>query len=148
MANLTFKDLKKMAEQEPEEIHPEEAMRRLGPAFVELRECKDGKDFIWKIEQIFWKMKEGRTDRKNVNIHTVIGICQLAHHIRDGVSPSRKKSFKKIIPWLIQLRDKIKKKSPEDVVEFVLQKFEERNRPTPSNIRPESIVRGRSIFDY
>ena len=150
MVELTFEDLEKMAEQEPEEIHPDEAMSRLGPAFSKLRECKDGKDFMEEMERIFWRMEDGPIDRKkDVNVHTIIGVCQLAHHIRDKdeISPSRRKSFNRIIPWLIQLRNKIQKKVPEDIIKFVLQKFEERNRPAPSNVRLESIERFWSIPD-
>jgi len=145
MVKLTFEDLKKMAEKELEEIHPDEAMRRLGPAFSKLRGCKDGKYFMEEMERIFWGMENRRIDREDVNVHTIIGVCQLVHHIRDEVSPSRRKSFKRIIPWLIQLRNKIQQKVPEDIIKFVLQKFEERNRPAPSNVRPESIEGG-SIY--
>jgi len=147
MKELTFEDLRKMAKQESEEIHPDEAMRRLGPAFSKLRECKDGKDFMEEMERIFLGMEDGRIDREDVNVHTIIGVCQLVHHVRNGISPSRQKSFKRIIPWLIQLRNKIQKKTPEDIIKFVLQKFEERNRPALSNVRPESIKQSWLIPD-
>ena len=129
MGKMTWEDMKKMAiRDESEEIHPNEAMRRLGLAFAKLRECKNGRDFMWRLKLIFEDMRDRRVDRGNVNIHTIIGICQLAHHIRDEVSPSRRKSFnREAIPILLKLRDKAIEKTPEDIVEFVLLKFEERN---------------------
>jgi len=144
MKKPTWEDLKRLSiKDEPEEIHPDEAMRRLGPAFAKLRECRDGRSFLEEVERVFEGMKDGRIDRRNVNVHTIIGICQLAHYIRDGVSPSRKKSFnREAIYWLLELREKTLKKAPEDVVEFVLQKFEERNRPAPSSIRSEFLTEG------
>ena len=140
MAKLTFADLKKMATQEPEEVYSKEAMCRLGSAFAELRECKDGKNFMETMRGIFLRMEAGQIHRDDVGVHTIIGICQLAHDIRDRVSPSRWKSFKRIIPWLIELRNRVQKNAPDDIVDFVIQRFEEWNRPAPSNIRPESIV--------
>lgn len=140
MARVTFNDLKKIAQQEQEEIYSDEAMHRLGPAFAKLKECKDGKAFIEEMERVFQGIKDGRIKQRDVSIHTVIGICQLAHHIREEVSPSRRKSLNRIIPWLLEQRDKAQKKPPDNIVEFILQKFELRNKPAPSNIRPESIA--------
>ena len=140
MTKMTFEDLKKMAEPETEETYANEAMRKLGPAFDKLRSCKKGNDFIEELERTLYSIKYGRVGDVEVNVHTVIGICQLAHHIRDEVGPSNRKSFKRIIPWLLKKRNAIQKKEPENIVEFLLQKLEERNDPAPSNVRPESIA--------
>ena len=126
---VNFDELRRMAEKEPvEEIHPDEAMRRLGSAFAALKEIKDGKVFFEEMARTFRQMGDGEIDREGISIHTIIGICQLAHHIRDEVGPSRQKSFNRIIPWLLQRRDKIKKKPPEDIVQYMVQKFDDRDK--------------------
>ena len=114
----TWKELKAIAEKdEAKEIHPYEAMRRLDPAFETLRSCKDGKAFLEEMERTFRQMEYSSIDREEISIHTIIGICQLAHHIRDSkISPSRKKSFRRVIPWLLDHRNKIRNKPPEDIV--------------------------------
>ncbi len=126
---MSFEDLKAMAEKDqPKEIHPDEAMQRLGSAFAALKEIKDGKAFLEEAEKVFRQMECGRIDREGVSVHTIIGICQLVHHIRDEVGPSRQKSFNKIIPWFLQRRKKIKKKPPKDIVQYMVQKFDDRNK--------------------
>lgn len=126
---VSFEELKAMAEkEEPEEIHPDEAMCRLGPAFKTLKDAKDGKAFLEELERVFRQMEFGKIDCEGVSVHTIIGICQLAHHIRDEVGPSRQKNFNKIIPWLLERRDKIKKKSPKDIVQYMVQKFDDRQK--------------------
>jgi len=126
---VSFKELKAMAEKdEPEEIHPDEAMRRLGPAFEILNDAKDGKAFLEELERVFRQMEFSKIDREGVSVHIIVGVCQLAHHIRDKVGPSRKKSFNKIIPWLLERKGKIKKKPPKDIVQYMVQKFNDRGK--------------------
>ena len=123
---VSFDDLKRMVEEgEAEEIHPDEAMRRLGPAFKTLKDVKDGKVFLEELERVFRQMEFGKIGHEGVSVHTIIGVCQLAHHIRDKVGPSRQKSFNRIIPWLLKRRDKIKKKPPKDIVRYMVQKFDD-----------------------
>ena len=122
---ISFDELKRMAEKDPvKEIYPDEAMHRLSPTFARLKNCKDGKAFLEEVEIVFRQMGCDPFDSERVSVHTIIGICQLAHHIRDEVSPSRRKSFNKIIPWLLKHRDKIKKKPPKDIIQYMVQEFD------------------------
>lgn len=129
---LTFEDLRELSIEKPaEEIHSNEAMNRLGPTFKDLKDpdkVKDGKVFLEKLEKIFWEIENDRIDGGQISVHTIIGICQLAHWHRDSVGPSRRKSFEKIIPWLLDRRNKIMKKPPQNIVRYINQKFEERHK--------------------
>lgn len=131
---VSFDDLKAIAEkEEAEEIHPDEAMRRLGSLFKRLKDpdqIKDGKAFMEELKRIFWEIGEGMIDGEQISVHTIFGICQLVHRYRDrkGISPSRKKSFQKIIPWLLARRSKIKKKPSKDIVQYMNQKFGDLHR--------------------
>lgn len=127
---VTFEDLEKLAEKEdPEKVHPDEAMRRLGPEFARLRECKNGKDFMDKLGEIFFGMKSGRISHGEISLHTLIGLCQLAHSIRDQVGPANQKSFNRFaIPWLLKRRDRVRSNPPEEgIIEYMCRTFDDRN---------------------
>lgn len=132
--DMTFEDLKVLSIEEPaEETYSHEAMDKLGPAFENLKDpnkVKDGKVFLEELEKIFRGIENGRINGGQISVHTIIGICQLAHwhHDREGTGPSKRKSFEKIIPWLLDRRNKIIKKPPKSIVRYMNQKFDERHK--------------------
>ncbi len=132
LSKLTFDELKALSIEEPvKETYSNEAMQKLGPAFKDLKDSskiKDGKMFFEELKRVFWRIENGIIDGGQISVHTIIGICQLAHRYRDRVGPSRKKSFNKIIPWLLSCRNKIIKKPPESIVKYMNRKIEERER--------------------
>ncbi|MDP2909759.1 MAG: hypothetical protein Q8N69_01665 [bacterium] len=139
---LTFDDLKKLAEKkEPEPNYSHEAVQRLSGdgRFDKLRGCKTGKDFMWELREVFSGMKYGRI-HGNITQHTIIGICQLAHDIRDQVGPANRKSFNRlVIPWLLERKKRVTgSKPPENVVEYMCQEIENLDQPKPSDWRPEA----------
>jgi hypothetical protein len=128
---LTLDEAKALSRKTPAETYSKEAMDRLSVPFARLKnpnEIKEGKDFIRELCDIFKSAKNNIIGGYLLSEHTIIGICQLAHWHRDRVdlSPSRRKSFNRIIPWLLERRDKIQKKPPKDIGQYMSDKLDER----------------------
>jgi hypothetical protein len=127
----TLEELKALSRKTPPQQAPEKvAMDRLPAPFQKLRDpsqIKDGKEFMDELCKLFRRAKSNSIDGEVLSEHTIIGICQLAHWHRDrtDISPSRKKSFNKVILSLLKWRDKIQKKPPKDIAEFVNEKLDE-----------------------
>ena len=131
-STLTLEEALILARQkEPNEVYSKQAMERLPGAFTQLKnpnEVKDEKDFLRLLRKILDQAKDNRIDGEVLTVHTIIGICQLAHWHRDrmDLGPSRKKRFEKIIPWLLERREKVVKKPPADIGSYMLKKLDER----------------------
>jgi len=128
---LTLEEARALSRKKmPEKTYSQEAMDRLPPAFAKLKNpevIKKGKDFMKELCLIFRLADNNRIGDYVLSEHTLIGICQLVHWHRNHptVSPSRKKSFDRVIPWLLECRDNVQNKPPTDIGQYMNERLDE-----------------------
>jgi hypothetical protein len=116
---LTLEVLRDMSCKEPEEVHSQEAMNHLPTEFLPLLETDKGEDFVDKLRDLL----EGGWDRipVAVTVHVVYGLVQLVHYHRDRLSGSKRKSFIRLVPKFLEMKNRLEKNPPADLRAFVLR---------------------------
>lgn len=120
---LTIEEARAMAIKSPDEPHSDEAMRRLPPEFNPLRETSKGEEFMKRLRNVLDGLIANNRG-EIVTEHVVFGIVQLAHHRYDNLTGSKRTSFKRIIPTLLDIKNTMLKSSPKNVVEFFVRKLQ------------------------
>lgn len=123
-APLTLAEARAMSKKSPAEEFANEAMKNLSQDknFKPLFDANKGETFMYELRQLLDDVVNG--DRKvTITEHTVYAIVQLAHRHRDRLQGSKRTSFKRIIPTLLQVKSAVEKKVPADLAKFVLEKI-------------------------
>jgi hypothetical protein len=131
--SLTLEELKKISKRQggnKPPSHSNEAMRQLPEDFRPLMKIQKGEDFLERLGQIFTNHAHHAMPY-DLNEHVVFGLVQLAHQRRDELGGSNRKSFRRIIPTLLQIKADVRHRRPENLASFLLnelKKFERARR--------------------
>jgi type I restriction-modification system DNA methylase subunit len=144
---LTLAEAITLSHKEPPEKYANEAMRTIEdtPVFKELFEVKNGEEFMDSLRTILEGIASDTARGANTFLftkHTVFGIIQLAHRLRDSRQGSKRKSFDRIIPKLLKAEEQVEKRQPYDVITFFIRKL----WPEPARIC--AIDHGRRYRPY
>jgi len=101
-----------------------EAMGRLPVEFSGLTSTSTGRQFVTELRRVLtWREKKLR-ERKavcEVNRHTIYGLCQLVHRLRDAHQDERRKSFEQIIPIFQKLKADVADPKIDDIAGRLLE---------------------------
>lgn len=99
------------------------ALERLPEQFGVLKKLDNGKEFVCDLLRI---LEELQRERKAgiVSKYTVIGLTQLAHELRDGLSGHKRSSFEKFaIPRLLSAKERVNKGKTTGVCEMLISEL-------------------------
>ena len=119
---ITIEEIRALAKINAEPTFPNEAMEHLPAEFQSLKTISKGEEFTRELVRLIQMLIDnGKSDL--ITEHVIYGVTQIAHHHRDRLSGSKRSSFKKIIPTLLEAKSQMIKKQPTNLAEFLLKKI-------------------------
>lgn len=122
-SQMTIDDLRKIALKKPEEvIYPRKAMENLDKTFDPLKAAKNGKQFARE----FWGILINTHTKTLLSWHEFAGLCQLMFSVIENLGPANQKSFKSVIPFMLEIKEKIPKDggiSMKELEKKIYEKF-------------------------
>jgi len=111
--------------QDPAVEHQNEALTHLPFQFATLKQSRKGEDFVRELKSI---LDDRRSTEEmyglagfEINRHTIFGLSQLVHERRDAHQGSRRKSFERLIPRFLEMKNVLEKNPSANALE-VLEK--------------------------
>lgn len=94
------------------------ALSRLPEELRELLSENDAREFLRSLRIILEK-----NHGLQVTNHTILGLNQMVHELRNSQRGSKRKQFDRIIPIFLSIKKRLQKKPPKDLKAFLLREI-------------------------
>ncbi len=121
MNAVSARELAKRYQNQDHQLPPK-AASSLPAQFEILKSISNGRVFISELTSIVDSLID-TGENALITSYVVVGIVQLAHAHRDRLSGSKRSSFIKCIPILLEIKEMMLKKHPDDVAAFLVRQL-------------------------